>query len=149
MKEKEINIEEEIFLLSEEEYENYKDKIPKINFPWWLRSSSKNSKCAKWVYDTPFSNIIEDIGIHFKGMVRPALKGTFDSYYGYINGKKIVYTIYCGITWIEIDRDLYIAELPIGYKQFDKKSKNYETSEIRKFLLDWYKERELLEYPEW
>ena len=49
--------------------------------------------------------------------------------------------VFNGVTWIQIDDDLYISELPIAFRRFDEESDDYETSEIRKFLLNWFEER--------
>lgn len=66
--------------------------------------------------------------------IRPALK---------IGGvrNKIVFN---GVTWVKIDKDLYISELPIDFRRFDEESNDYETSEVRKFLLHWLEERNML-----
>lgn len=41
-----------------------------------------------------------------------------------------------------IDKDLAIAEVPIAFRRFSKKSNNYEISEMRKYLLEWIEEVE-------
>ena len=144
-----------IFLLSKEEYEEYKDKIPKINCCWWLKSpgySPKRSACVNYGGVGDFGY---DICDQFTG-VRPALNLQSPVVLAYftknllcgethktrlmdiVNKDTIVF---CGVTWIKIDKYLYISELPIDFRRFDNKSNIYETSEVRKFLLFWFEER--------
>lgn len=52
--------------------------------------------------------------------------------------------VFCGVTWVKIDTYLYISEVPIAFRRFDEESNNYETSEVRKFLLNWFEERQEL-----
>lgn len=124
-----------IFLLSKEEYERYKDKIPKITCWWWTRSGG-NGSCSVAFVDCDDSGYYKG-GICASldsGAVRPALK--ISDYYAHSG--KIVFN---GVTWVRIDKDLYISELPIDFRRFDSTSNNYETSEVRKFLLYWFEER--------
>lgn len=49
--------------------------------------------------------------------------------------------ITCGTTWVKITDNIYIAENPIGFEKFDDESNDYESSYIRKWLLNWFEER--------
>lgn len=131
--------EDQIFLLSAEEYEKYKDNIPKIKCRWWLRSPSiEYQSAASLIHDDgTLSNIGNPVN-HALG-VRPVLKiDPTEFLLPDVCGQIVC----CGVTWIKIDKGLYIAEVPIAFERFDKLSNKYEKSEIRNFLLNWYKERE-------
>lgn len=127
-----IKMNDKIFLLSKEEYNKYRDRIPNVNVRWWLRSPGFDDIFAATVKGNGdvdyFGNAV--ISEHYG--VRPALKD--DNLKSEI-GERIVR---CGYTWVVIDNGLAIAEVPITFKRFDAKSNDYETSEIRRFLLDWY-----------
>lgn len=127
-----------IFLLSTEEYEKYKDKIPQISYWWWLRSRGHRPN-GPAVVDYDGDIYLEGMSIRVKyGGVRPALRLSPDEWaFEYLQDR----LNYCGITWIKIDSGLYISEVPITFRHFDEKDNNYATSEIRQFLLDWYTER--------
>lgn len=130
--------EDPIFLLSAEEYEKYKHNIPAIKCRWWLRSPSiEYQNCASFIHaDRTLSNTGNPVN-HALG-VRPVLKIDPTEF---LLPDVLGRIIRCGITWIKIDKGLYIAEVPITFERFDKSSNKYEKSEIRNFLLDWYEER--------
>lgn len=125
-----------IFLLSAEEYKKYKDNIPHVKCCWWLRSPGSNLSRP---------TIVDSDGYDFEGCivndnylgVRPVLKIIPDEWL-YKFGDRINY---CGVTWIKIDENLYITEMPIAFRRFDKYDNDYLKSEIRQFLLDWYEKR--------
>lgn len=127
-----------IFLLSIEEYEKYKDKIPKIDCWWWLRSPGNYPYQAAIVGK---GGVFYDVGIYVHGndgAVRPVVNfSRFEHDYPKIGERIIKYNF----PWIVIDEGLAIAEVPIAFRRFDEKSNDYENSEIRQFLLDWYEER--------
>ena len=127
--------EDEIFLLSSEEYEKYRDEIPVINCWWWLRSPGYIPGYAASVgYGGSLSSggrSASDIS----GAVRPALKlkGEYDV------GARIVLN---GFTWIVIDKSLAIAEAPIWFTAFDADNNNcYRDSYIRAYLKKWLEDR--------
>ena len=125
-----------IFLLSIEEYEKYKERIPQINCWWWLRSKGDYSVYVASVnYDGSICYAGDDASGNDHG-VRPALKIPY-SEEREIGRRLIIFDF----PWITIDKDLAIAEVPIAFRRFDKKSNNYEKSEIRQFLLDWMESR--------
>ena len=130
-----------IFLLSTEEYEKYKDKIPQINCWWWLRSPGTNSSnyAANVFYDGSVDYYGHFVNYGYGAAVRPALRIARPEKYNIQIGMKI---IRYDFPWIVIDKDLAIAEVPIAFRRFSKKSNNYENSEIRKFLLEWFEEVE-------
>lgn len=139
---------DELFLLSRDEYEQHKEVIPHINHWWWLRTTHDYRKYAETVDST--GDVFESgcaTNVNLGG-VRPALRIKSDSLvadrygvrvYKYLSvGDKIGRY---GYTWIKISDDLAISEMPIGFEKFDDKSNDYENSYIRKWLKDWLKER--------
>lgn len=130
-----------IFLLSTEEYKKYKDKIPHINCGWWLRSPGYYSQTAVVISG---GGIVQYAGysVHLSNFgVRPVLRclPNFLGQWRFADTNDRIFR--CGMTWIKIDENLYIAEVPIAFRRFDEKDNNYQTSEIRQFLLNWCKER--------
>lgn len=125
---------DEIFLLSEEEYMRYKNVIPVINSYWWLRSPSHSDDFAEGV-DNDGSIYYGDDVYDDDGCVRPALH--LESSNHQIGDRIIKYDF----PWIVINKCLAIAEVPIGFEKFDDKSNDYETSYIRKWLKEWKKNR--------
>ena len=121
---------DKIFLLSVDEYKKYADKIPSTPW-WWLRSPGCDQNLTYYVYRDGWTDCYGSTVTDDYGCVRPALKhmSTKDKFE------------WLGATWIRIDENLYIAEMPIAMRRFDAESNDYETSEVRQFLLDWYKER--------
>lgn len=126
---------DEIFLLSIEEYEKYKNAIPKIINWWWLRSPGDLSSSAAGVANGGSVGgsgyYVDDIF----GCVRPALH--LESNNLQIGSRTVKYDF----PWIVIDKNLAIAEVPIMFDKFDDKSKDYEKSYIRQKLHEWLEER--------
>lgn len=126
-----------IKLLSVEEYYRYKSKIPPIaTTAWWLRTpASRKHRVA--VVDL-LGNVEERRGAkvdNMIGAVRPA-----------INYKRLGGVIDCddgrtiwalGTTWIILDGEWAIAEVPIGFEMFDYDSTCYAESHIRAWLNIW------------
>lgn len=134
--EEEVGFEkDEIFLLSIEEYEKYKDKIPKIDCWWWLRSPGYISLLAAGV---DRNGSVYDHGInvtHSISAVRPALKlkGEYD-----VGARIVLYDF----PWVVIDKNLAIAEVPIWFTGFDFDASNcYCSSYIRAYLKNWLENR--------
>ena len=139
---------DEIFLLSIEEYEKYKDRIPHVVCWWWLRSPGYHNGYAANVYYGGSVRHSGDLISIASGCVRPALRipnlssythcpaGSY--YQKYRIGDRIVKYDF---PWIIIDEDLVIAEVPIAFHRFDAKSNDYATSEVRQLLKDWKEER--------
>ena len=121
---------DEIFLLSVEEYEKYKDEIPKIKKWWWLRSPGINHFYLANV-DRGGSVFCSGNNVLNNISVRPALHLEYSDCQ--IGSRIIKYNF----PWIVIDKNLAIAEVPIGFEKFDDKSNNYENSYIRKWLKEW------------
>lgn len=122
---------EKIFLLSKEEYEKYKERIPCIAVCWWLRDSGEYGDHAMCVYDIGIVNPSGLPAEYGSVAVRPAMVIDAD-------GKVGDQITRCGFPWVVIDDHLAIAEVPIAFRRFDPESGDYEDSEIRKFLLTWY-----------
>jgi len=132
---------DEIFLLSIEEYERYMTNIPIINTWWWLRSPGYHSKGAAGVSSGGDLDVYGCYVLDADGAVRPALR--------YSNLKsKIVKSeiakdrfIFNDFPFriIDEDNEIAIAEVPIVFDKFDNESNDYENSDIRMRLLDWVK----------
>ena len=127
---------DKIYLLSIEEYEKYKNVIPRINSWWWLRSPGYGSFSIAIVNSV---GSVDDFGYFVDRDiygVRPALCLESDDL-PIIGTRKN----YFDFPWVLIDKDLWIAEVPVGFWRFDEKSNDYEKSEIRKKLIEWYDSR--------
>ena len=125
-----------VFLLSKEQFDQYQSKIPAVYPSWWLRSTIMNYKFQN---QTVFPQWLYDVCCFETSGVRPALKIDPTEF---LLPDVLGHIIHCGITWIKIDKGLYIAEVPIFFTQFDDNNHNfYYQSSVRKKLLDWYKER--------
>ena len=125
---------DQIFLLSLAEYNEYKHALPCINCWWWLRSPDNDSDYVIGVYNDDVICRGVYIGNDY-GAVRPAIRYNK----GYITSSIGSRFTWNGVTWVIIDTEkaLAIAEMPIGFENFDDKSNNYGTSHIRQWLLDW------------
>ena len=123
-----------IYLLSRAEYERYKPNIPPITCYWWLRSHGDGSRSAEYVDS---SGLVCDYGgnVVIKYAVRPAISLVTT---GLTIGQRVVLHDF---PWIVIGEGVAIAEVPIAFRRFDAESNNYENSEVRKFLLDWWWDR--------
>ena len=147
-----------IFLLSQNEYIKYKDKIPgyaKNNwYGWWLRTAVIDSSATVFTLTVPpESNNAkpEKLGYTNEHGVRPAIR-TNSNKTLLLHDRECI--IKHGITWIKLDEDLYIAEHPIFFSSFNNTKKItsnygvnnlmssfYSQSLIRSKLLQWYEER--------
>lgn len=128
-----------LFLLSIEEYEKYKDRIPHINCWWWLRSPGTKPEWATSVYEDGSVDHYGHGAKYDNDAVRPVLRIARPDKYNIQIGMR---TIQYDFPWIVIDKDLAIAEVPIAFRRFDEKSNDYANSEIRKFLFDWMEKRQ-------
>ena len=127
---------DKIFLLSVEEYRQYKKHIPHVNCNWWLRSPGYFGNYASFVFYVGYVNYDGFYVNSLDVAVRPALKiENLESSNLKIGGRVMAYDF----PWIVIDDGLAIAEVPIAFRHFDEESNYYEKSEIRKFLKDWIK----------
>lgn len=133
---------DKIFLLSVDEYEKYYDKIPKYDaegtdysYWWWLRTPNKyyassSSYASRVSGDNGDVNLTRSANYR---AVRPALDiSDFDDL-------EITHGRFTrlGAEWQLIDDNLAIAVEPIFDSEFGKDN-NYETSAVRKKLLEWY-----------
>lgn len=125
-----------VFLLSKEQFNQYRSKIPAVYPSWWLRSTIMNYQFQN---QTVFPQWLHDVYCFETSGVRPALKIDPE---GFLLPDEHEQIVYCGATWIKIDQGLYISEVPIFFTQFDDNNhKFYYQSSVRKKLLDWYEER--------
>lgn len=139
MRDKTFLMRDKIFLLSAEEYERHRDKVPPVYCYWWLRSPGNEAWRAKYVNDC-FNVIRRGIdAANYSMAVRPALRIESSESSGFKIGDRFVEADF---PWVVIGDGLAIAEVPIALRRFDDTSyNNYEESEIRQFLLGWYAER--------
>lgn len=132
--------EDRVFLLSIEEYEMYMDDIPHINTWWWLRSPGDYSDCAAGVRSDGSVNYCGDYVNIATDCVRPALRyATLKSEISKSKDENCF--IWNEIKWkiIDKEKEIAIAYMPIAFDKFDDNSNDYESSHIRKWLLDWSK----------
>lgn len=133
---------DKIFLLSVDEHEKYYDKIPKYDaenknysYWWWLRTPYKHGASsasgAFVVYGNDGYVIYDSVNYYYA--VRPALDISDFNDLEIINGR----FTHLGAEWQVIDDNLAIAVEPIFDSEFGKDN-NYETSAVRKKLLEWY-----------
>lgn len=124
---------------------NFDGYIDDENCCWWLRSTGYGSSRAAVVES---SGAIEEDGIIVNCdiiAVRPLLKIT-ESLLKTLPRKKKCYVKYLNTKWIDISD--YLGYPCLLKKKclkkahrFDSKSNNYEESEIKKFIEDWYKRK--------
>lgn len=125
---------DKIFLLSVDEARELPVRILDCGQWWWLRSLGNLQSRAAYVdHDGDIDNQGDDVDNKYGG-VRPVLEVE--------NIDDIDLSDYLGIEWIDIskymDKPMLLAKEPIFCNRFDKKNNNYESSEIRRRLLDWY-----------
>lgn len=131
---------DDIFLLAVEECEHYKNEIPHENWWWWLRSPGKHQHSAADVYYDGSVFCSGYYVVYNYSAVRPALK------YSNLESQIIECTIHKDhflfhefpFRIIDAEKKIAIAEVPITFDMFDKESNDYETSYIRRKLLDWF-----------
>ena len=133
---------DKIFLLSVDEYEKYYDKIPKYDAEgtdysyWWLLRTPNKYYASSSSYASRVSGDNGDVNLTRSAnyrAVRPALDiSDFDDL-------EITHGRFTrlGAEWQLIDDNLAIAVEPIFDSEFGKDN-NYETSAVRKKLLEWY-----------
>jgi len=129
---------DEIFLLSEVEYEKYYCVLPHMNCCRWLRSPVEDIDCAALILDDGSLGLIGKHIDSYDVAVWPALRVKFS--FREVGERFIMYEF----PWIMIDKELAIAEVPIALRRFDESSNDYEKSEIRQFLFDWLKNRKVM-----
>ena len=103
---------DEIYLLSVEEYEKYMERVPVIRNWWWLRSPGHNSESAAGVFNFgPVFGYGYNVTSEY-GAVRPALKLNLKSENLQIGQRVMKYDF----PWIVIDagNQIGIAEVPIA-----------------------------------
>lgn len=131
---------DELFLLSIEEYERYKDNIPLIKIWWWLRSPGDNRGSAALVDEV---GSVLDYGsrVSYDYGVRPALRYSnleSEIVKSVTNPKRILYKDFPFII-IDGENKIAISEVPISFEIFDEKSNDYKKSEIRRYLESFQK----------
>lgn len=127
----------EITLLTAEEYKRYKPQIPPIKDWWWLRFNGYVQDyaafvdCGGYVHDYYGRNVDDSLIA-----VRPVLKSEA------INlpvGEKF---IALGNRWVVIGDHFAVSEDVITHRRYDKKSNDWETSELKAWLEEWAREGE-------
>ena len=131
----------DITLLSIEEYEQTKEIVPLVIQYWWLRSPG--------TYDNNVAVVLIGGSVNYFGLfvpdsygVRPALILNMQSSNLQIKDK----FIFADYTWTVIGENLALCDSVVGTTYFRKDweaedSSEYETSDIKKWLEDWLKER--------
>ncbi len=139
---------DKIFLLSIEEAK----KLPKCilrtrcEYWYWLRTCGYGALDVEVVYrNGNIDSEGREIVINF-GSVRPAIRFDFQNEIERLPRTERGYVIYLGKKWIDISDCIgfpcLLKKNPFGTKsQFDFTSNDYETSKIRKWLLDWHKKK--------
>lgn len=133
---------DKIFLLSVDECERYYDKIPKYDadnkdyeYWWWLRTPYKfTASSSSHAFHVGGRN--GNVGLSYASSnraVRPTLDISEFTDLEIADGR----FTRLGAEWQVIGDNLAIAVEPIFNSEFGKDN-NYETSEIRKKLLEWY-----------
>lgn len=124
-------------LLSIEEYRKHRISISSLNNLWWLRSQGYFGGCAAPVFiggplcDDDEYICKDSIAVH------PALKiKNLISSNLWIGDKFNVN----GYTFTVISKDYAICDSPIKKHKFDKTENNYEESEIKKYIDEWFED---------
>ena len=128
----------EITLLTEEEYEKYNNmhRIPTVNDRWWLRSKGYDQNCTA---DVLYDGEVSLYGSYFSDgdfAVRPVLKSEI------LNMPIGTMFAALGNTWWMIDNHFAISADVITHRRFDPDSNDWETSELKKWLEQWGRDRE-------
>lgn len=123
----------EITLLSKEEYSQYKNIIPKITEPWWLRSPGYSSYSANNVDSGGYLGSSDNVN-NTKG-IRPALHMNLVNLKSLSAGDKIrvgskSFTI---LSW-EGDEVFVLCDEFIATHRFGFNSNQWETSELKQWL---------------
>ena len=138
-----MHLGDEIFLLSKEEYREYKNIIPWVNVSWWLRTPTEldRSDHAMAVTNIVAKGEVDTTGIRISThhlAVRPAIRLT-DWETGSV-GVGENFTKY-SFPWVYVGNHIAVSEVPIAFRCFDMTSNNYETSNIRAFIKEWLADR--------
>ena len=133
----------EITLLTAEEYEQYKDRIPLVKDWWWLRSPGYSSSYAAFVYFDGSVDYYGDFVYSSFDAIRPALKSDILNLH---IGESF---IALGNRWVMIDDGVAISQDVITHRRFDLESNDWETSELKSWLTEWAKEGEAAETMKW
>lgn len=129
-----------ITLLSRDEYEKYREKIPPVNGIWWLRSPGYGTQNVMLVH---FNGNIFDCGCpadYDYTFIRPALKirGLVSS-----NIKVRDKFMAGGYMWTVISEGLAVSDDFIGSHCFRENvdaddANDYEVSDIKEYIENWW-----------
>ena len=124
-----VNEISEIALLSIEEWQKTEkiESVPRFTGRWWLRSPCNY---ARYIYFVYFGGGVGgDYGTYSADNgVRPAFR--IPNLESEIGSKIFVENTLCTV----IDTDYALSDTVICLHRFDKKSNNYETSELKAFI---------------
>lgn len=128
----------EITLLTKEEYEKYNgmNRIPIVNYWWWLRSPGYDKNVAA---NVGIGGGVGDYGIgvgNCYGAVRPALKSKI------LNLSVGTMFTALGNTWIMIDDHFAISVDVVSHQKYDDLTNTWETSYLKGWLEKWAIDRE-------
>ena len=131
-----------ISILNKEEYLKYKDAIPSIigddnswEYSWWLKTSDDSPYGVYCVYD----NNINAKNVEISSGIRPIL--IIRKNPNILVGDKIEIA---GKSWTVISNkyllcDSFLDKLPFYKDCKSKYAKNWNKSEVKKYIVDWYK----------
>lgn len=122
-------------LLSIEEYNKYKTRIPTVNYWWWLRSPNSTR------YDIAYVDLdgsVDCYSYYVKcgyGGVRPVLKIKNLKSSNLKVGDEFTIT---DVKFTVISEEYAITNDIICCRSFDERMNDYEKSEIKQFVDEWY-----------
>lgn len=127
-----------VTLLSLEEYNYHRKHINPISNYWWLRSPGDYSDSAVYVSGEGNVSYMGNI-VSLEFGVRPALKINLESSDFQIGDSFSLK----GYTWTIVSKDYALCDTTICKKPFRKDwraqdANDYEKSEVKEFLEDWY-----------
>lgn len=120
-------------LLTVEEVEKLPKSLLRHHGWWWLQSPGYNSHYAAYVRNDGLVSINDGEINSDNNDVRPALRITN------LNDYKVGDDFKFGGKWFRIvDENTALCLDNIGVQEFDEKSNDYEKSEIKQFVDDWF-----------
>ena len=135
---RQIEIEiEGITLLSLEEAKQVPVEKLAIGKWWWLRSPGNISAFAEGVDEVGFVDMYGRY-VNAYYVVRPALKISNSESANLEIGDSFDAL---GYTWTYVLNGIALCDSSIGYHRFDKASNVWKTSELKKWLEDWFSKK--------
>ena len=126
-----------ITLLTVEEAQALPDEIRRNGYSWWLRSPGSRDNDAACVYGY---GLVNDRGynVDYSGFgVRPALICNLESSNLEIGDRIEIF----GHDWTAIGNDKILCDRVIEKRRFDEKTNDWEKSELKAWLEEWFAEQ--------